>query len=257
MTTLLRGVGVTRRFGGLAAVDRLDFAVAEGEIVGLIGPNGAGKTTLVNLISGALPLTAGTIAFAGATISGLPAHRIARRGIVRTFQMVRPFPSLSVRQNVVVGALFGAQHPALGMDEAWEQVDRVLDRVGLAQKHDLLASQLTVADRKRLEVAKALAAQPRLLLLDEVMAGLNLAEIETVMALIRSLRDTGITLLVIEHVMKAIMGISDRLIVLHHGRLLAEGKPADVAAHPDVLREYLGAGYADRRALGQRPDAPG
>src|SRR5262249_61644614 len=207
---------------------------------------------------GALPLTAGTIVFAGETINGLPAHRIARRGIVSTFQMARPFPSLSVRQNVVVGTLFGAHHPSLGMDEAWEQVDRVLGRVGLAQKRDLLGSQLTVADRKRLEVAKALAAQPRLLLLDEVRAGLNLAEIASGMALLRSLRDAGITMLVIEHVMKAIKEISDRLIVLHHGRLLAEGRPADVASHPEVLREYLGAGYAARRGgPGQRSDAPG
>jgi branched-chain amino acid transport system ATP-binding protein len=254
--TLLRGVGVTRRFGGLAAVDHLDFDVAEGEIVGLIGPNGAGKTTLVNLISGSLPPTAGTIVFAGETINGLPPHQVARRGITRTFQVARPFPNLTVRQNVVVGALFGSHQPPLGMDEAWERVDRVLDRVGLAPKRHLLGSQLTVADRKRLEVAKALATRARLLLLDEVMAGLNLAEIETVMALLRSLREAGMTLLVIEHVMKAIMGISDRLIVLHHGRLLAEGKPADVANHPDVLREYLGAGYAGRQAgAAAKPDA--
>jgi branched-chain amino acid transport system ATP-binding protein len=243
---LLRGEQVTRRFGGLAAVDRLDFHVDEGEIVGLIGPNGAGKTTLVALISGALAPTNGTIRFAGSVISGLPPHVVAARGIARTFQVMRPFPSLTVRQNVVVGALFGAHHPRLAMRDALIWVDRVLEQVHLAAKRDLLATQITVADRKRLEVARALATRPRLLLLDEVMSGLNLSEIDLVMELLAELRAEGMTLLVIEHVMKAIMGVSDRVIVLHHGRKLAEGKPADVTANPDVLREYLGERYSSR-----------
>ncbi len=246
MAELLRGERVTRLFGGLPAVDNLDFHIEEGEIVGLIGPNGAGKTTLVNLISGALAPTSGTIRLRGSVITGLPPHAVAARGIARTFQIARPFPNMTVRQNVVVGALFGAHHPRLGMAEALAKVDEVLEQVGLATKRDLLGSQLTVADRKRLEMAKALATSPKLLLLDEVMAGLNLAEIETVMALIGRLRSSGMTLLVIEHVMKAIMGVSDRMIVLHHGRKLAEGRPADVASNPDVLREYLGARYAAR-----------
>jgi branched-chain amino acid transport system ATP-binding protein len=237
---------VTRRFGGLAAVDRLDFHVDEGEIVGLIGPNGAGKTTLVSLISGALAPTSGTIRFGGTAINGLPSHVVAARGIARTFQVMRPFPSMTVRQNVVVGALFGAHHPRLAMRGALARVDQVLEQVHLAAKRDLLASQLTVADRKRLEVARALATKPRLLLLDEVMAGLNFSEIDLVMGLLADLRAGGMTLLVIEHVMKAIMGISDRVIVLHHGRKLAEGNPADVAANRDVLREYLGERYASR-----------
>jgi branched-chain amino acid transport system ATP-binding protein len=255
MAELLRGEKVTKRFGGLAAVDGLDFHVDEGEIVGLIGPNGAGKTTLVNLIGGALAPTSGEITFAGKRVSGLPPHVVAGRGIARTFQVARPFPTLSVRQNVVVGALFGAHQPPLSMRDALAEVDRVLEQVGLAAKRDRLGSHLTVADRKRLEVAKALATRPRLLLLDEVMAGLNLAEIETVMSLIVGLRASGITLLVIEHVMKAIMGVSDRLIVLHHGRKLAEGKPAEVAANPEVLKEYLGERYVAGR--GARQHAPG
>lgn len=257
MAELLRGEKVTRLFGGLPAVDSLDFSIEEGEIVGLIGPNGAGKTTLVNLISGALVPTSGTIRLRGEAITGLPPHAVAARGIARTFQIARPFPNMTVRQNVVVGALFGAHHPRLRMAEALARVDDVLEQVGLAAKRDLLGSQLTVADRKRLEMAKALATSPKLLLLDEVMAGLNLAEVETVMALIGQLRASGMTLLVIEHVMKAIMGVSDRMIVLHHGRKLAEGKPSDVASNPDVLREYLGERYAARVASPEeRGDAP-
>jgi branched-chain amino acid transport system ATP-binding protein len=243
MPELLRGEAVTCRFGGLAAVDGLDFYVAEGEIVGLIGPNGAGKTTLVSAIAGALTPTIGTIRFGGEVISGLPPHVVAARGVIRTFQVMRPFPSMTVRQNAVVGALFGAHRPALSMGAALREVDRVLDRVGLAAKHGLLASQLTIADRKRLEIAKALAAGPRLLLLDEVMSGLNLTEVNGVMELLKELRASGVTLLVIEHVMKAIMGVSDRIIVLHHGRKLAEGSPLEVASNPDVLREYLGSRY--------------
>src|SRR5260221_9351000 len=165
MPDLLRGTSVTRRFGGLAAVDALDFHVEEGEIVGLIGPNGAGKTTLVSLIAGDLTPTSGTIAFRGEVISGLAPHVVAARGIGRTFQVMRPFPSMSVRQNVVVGALFGAHRPALSMEAALREVDRVLERVGLGAKREVLASQLTIADRKRLEIAKALATGPRLLLL--------------------------------------------------------------------------------------------
>ena len=249
MAELLTGEKVTRRFGGLAAVDNLDFHIDEGEVVGLIGPNGAGKTTLVNLISGALEPTAGVIRLAGATISGRPAHAVAALGVARTFQVTRPFPSMTVRQNVVVGALFGAHRRPLSTREAFEQVDEVLEQVGLAAKRDHLASQLTVGDRKRLEVAKALATKPRLLLLDEVMAGLNLSEIEAVMQLIATLRSTGMTILVIEHVMKAIMGVSDRILVLHHGRKLAEGKPSEVATNPDVLREYLGARFAQLVSL--------
>ena len=254
MAELLTGERVTRRFGGLAAVADLDFQVGEGEIVGLIGPNGAGKTTLVNLISGALVPTAGVIRLAGETISGQPAHAVAARGVARTFQVTRPFPSMTVRQNVVVGALFGAHQRPLSMGDALIQVDQVLERVGLAAKRDFLASQLTVGDRKRLEVAKALATKPRLLLLDEVMAGLNLSEIDAVMALIGQLRADGMTILVIEHVMKAIMGVSDRILVLHHGRKLAEGTPAEVAANPDVLREYLGARFAQRVGSPRAPD---
>ncbi len=255
MAELLRGEGVVRRFGGLPAVDGLDFRVDAGEIVGLIGPNGAGKTTLVSLISGALAPTAGVIRFRGEVVSGLPAHVVAARGIARTFQVMRPFPNMTVRQNVVVGALFGSHRPALSMAAALAQVDAVLDRVGLATKRDALGGQLSIAERKRLEVAKAVATNPSLLLLDEVMAGLNLAEVETVMRLIGDLRAAGITVLVIEHVMKAVMGISDRIIVLHHGRKLAEGTPAQIVANPDVRREYLGARYGERVA--NEPGAAG
>jgi branched-chain amino acid transport system ATP-binding protein len=230
---------LTRRFGGLTAVDDMSFAIREREILGLIGPNGAGKTTLVSLVSGAQRATAGTIDFAGRPIGGLPSVRRARLGIARTFQVMKPFRGLTVLDNVAVGALYGRDHVA-DLPAARAAAAHCLALVGLEHRAGQRADDLGGPDRKRLELAKALAARPRLLLLDEVMAGLNHAEIDEVIGIIRGLRERGITLLVIEHVMKAIQSLSDRVVVLHHGELIAEGPPDAVLAAPAVVDAYLG-----------------
>ncbi len=246
MTALLEGHRLTRTFGGVPAVQEVDFQVTEGELVGLIGPNGAGKTTLLNLVSGLLRPDRGEIRFRGERISGLPPDRITRLGIGRTFQIVQPFPGLSVRQNVAVGALFGAQPRPRSTKEALLRSDKVLRQVGLHEKRLAPVTTLTLSDRKRLEVARALTVLPRLLLLDEVMAGLNLVEIEAAMQLVREVHQAGVTILVIEHVMKAIMGLCSRILVLHEGRLIAEGTPQEVVRNPRVVEAYLGERYARR-----------
>jgi len=228
----------TRRFGGLLAVNDVSFTLAPGEILGLIGPNGAGKTTLVSLVSGTLEPSEGEVLFHGKAITALPAFRRARLGIGRTFQIMRPFPGLTVQDNVAVGALFGRGGSQLRV--AREQARRCLDFVGLGAFASRRADELGGPGRKRLELAKALAMQPRLLLCDEVMAGLNHVEIDEVIAIIRKLRDEGIAILVIEHVIKAIRSLSDRLIVLHHGEKIADGTPDAVLADPTVVQAYLG-----------------
>jgi branched-chain amino acid transport system ATP-binding protein len=239
MAALLDVRHLTKRFGGLVAVDDVSFAIAEGEVLGLIGPNGAGKTTLVSLVAGAQHPTSGTISFAGETVASAPVFRRARLGIARTFQVMKPFRGLSVLDNVAVGALYGRGHVA-DLPGARAEAARCLEVVGLAHRSSHRADDLGGPDRKRLELAKALAAKPRLLLLDEVMAGLNHAEIDEVIDVIRGLRQRGITLLVIEHVMKAIQSLSDRVLVLHHGQRIAEGPPAEVLAAPAVVEAYLG-----------------
>ncbi|HRP30211.1 MAG TPA: ABC transporter ATP-binding protein [Burkholderiaceae bacterium] len=228
----------TRRFGGLLAVNDVSFTLAPGEILGLIGPNGAGKTTLVSLVSGTLEPSEGEVLFHGKAITALPAFRRARLGIGRTFQIMRPFPGLTVQDNVAVGALFGRGGSQLRV--AREQARRCLDFVGLGAFASRRADELGGPGRKRLELAKALAMQPRLLLCDEVMAGLNHVEIDEVIAIIRKLRDEGIAILVIEHVIKAIRSLSDRLLVLHHGEKIADGTPDAVLADPTVVQAYLG-----------------
>ncbi len=236
---LLEGRGVTRYFGGLAAVYRVDFHVERGEIVGLIGPNGAGKTTLFNLISGALSPQSGEIWFRGENITGRAPHVICRKGIARTFQLVRIFPNMSVLENVLLGALFGrSDGPA--PDRAVEEARRWLDFVGLSAAEGMPARALTLAYQKRLEVARALATGPKLVLLDELMAGLNPAEVAQAMELVSRIRDLGITVFIVEHVMRAIMGICDRIIVLHHGEKIAEGTPQEIARNPKVIEVYLG-----------------
>ncbi|HZT07307.1 MAG TPA: ABC transporter ATP-binding protein [Chloroflexota bacterium] len=222
-------------------MDGLSFRIDAGELVGLIGPNGSGKTTLANLICGALPLTSGDIIFRGKSIRGLKDHQVARLGIARTFQVTRPFTRLTVQANVAVGAMFSG--PYLGRDEAFARADETLARVGLAGKARHSGAQLTVADRKRLELARALVQNPTLLILDEAMAGLNLHEIDVVIDLVREINRQGVTIIVVEHVMKVIMVLCQRVIVLHHGRKLAEGSPAEIAADDGVIREYLGARY--------------
>ncbi|HKI58597.1 MAG TPA: ABC transporter ATP-binding protein [Trueperaceae bacterium] len=230
---------VSKRFAGLMALSGVSFQHHEGEILGLIGPNGAGKTTLINLISGTLEPTAGSLYFEGRPLHGLATYRRARLGIGRTFQIMKPFPGLSVLDNVTAGALFG-RTPERQMVRAREAAAHWLEFVGLGDKLDQPADALGGPDRKRLEMAKALALQPKLLLLDEVMAGLNAVEIDEVVALIRRIRDSGTTILVIEHVVKAIRQLSDRLLVLQYGELIAEGTAEAVLEDPKVIEAYLG-----------------
>jgi branched-chain amino acid transport system ATP-binding protein len=244
---LLEGTAITRYFGGLPAVDGLDFTVEEGEILGVIGPNGAGKTTLMNLISGLLQPTGGQIRFEGRIISGRPPHAIAAAGIARTFQIVKPVRGLTVRENVALGAMFGGERAGRGTRGALERADEVLSFAGLTPRAAVSVGTLTLGELKRLELARALAMEPKLLLLDEVMAGLNPKEVEGAMRLIQDVNGRGITVLMIEHVMKAIMGISHRVLVLHHGRRIALGSPAAVSQDSRVIEAYLGSRYGARR----------
>ncbi len=246
MTAILEARGVTRRFGGVRAVAGVDFAVEAGEIFGVIGPNGAGKTTLMNLISRLLPLSAGEIFFKGQPLSRVPAHAIARLGIARTFQIVRPFPGLTVRENVAIGPLFGRAGLRAGIAECLRRADATLDLVGLGTRRDAPVTTLTLAGRKRLELARALATDPDVLLLDEVMAGLNRTEVAEVAALVREINARGVTIVVIEHVMEVIMNVSRRILVLHHGERIALGPPAEVARDPRVVQAYLGSRWAAR-----------
>jgi branched-chain amino acid transport system ATP-binding protein len=236
---LLELHSVTKTFGGLMAVNALSFSVHEGEIVGLIGPNGSGKTTAFHLISGFHALSAGDITFAGKTLVGLKPHQICHRGIGRTFQIVQPFNNLTVLENVRVGAFRSSSDAARATHEAGE----ILAMLGLAPKQDLLPTSLTIGDRKRLELSRALATKPKLLLLDEVMAGLTPAETAEMIALIRQIRASGVTLLIIEHVMQAIMSLSQRIVVLHHGEKICEGLPQEVSRNPEVIKAYLGEEY--------------
>lgn len=239
-TPILEARGLTKRFRGLTALERLTFQLGRGEILGLIGPNGAGKTTLVSLISGTLWPTEGEIYFEGRRIDRLPPHERAHRGIGRTFQVMKPFPGLSVLENVAVGALFGRGGGERHRSRARERALRCLEFTGLASRAYDRAEALTGPDRKRLELAKGLALQPKLLLLDEVMAGLHPAEVDEVVVLIRKVRADGVSILVIEHVMRAIRELADRLLVLHHGEPIAEGHPDEVLSHPRVIEAYLG-----------------
>ncbi len=238
MSALLQLDGVSKRFHGLVAVDRVGFEVPEGEIFAVIGPNGAGKTTLFNMIAGAMRPDEGTITFAGATIGGLEPDAVCRRGIARTFQIVRPFPALSVEDNVVVGALLRRRDVAAARRCARE----LLQNLDLFDKREQRASTLTLPDRKRLEVARALATEPRLLLLDEVMAGLRPTETDHMVACLRGInRDAGMTILLIEHVMRAVMALASRVLVLDHGIAIASGTPEAVVRDPAVVQSYLGA----------------
>jgi branched-chain amino acid transport system ATP-binding protein len=236
---LLEGQGVTKYFGGLAAVFEVDFHVDPGEVFGLIGPNGAGKTTLFNLISAALTPKSGAIKFKGKNITGLKPHQICRMGVARTFQTVKIFANMSVLDNVALGALFGAS-ARLSSADAERQATALLEFVGLSTLKAAPAKDLTLANQKRLEVAGALATQPELLLLDEIMAGLNPAEVAQAMELVARIRDRGITIIMIEHVMKAIMSVCDRIMVLHHGQKIAEGTPQEIATSETVIKVYLG-----------------
>jgi branched-chain amino acid transport system ATP-binding protein len=245
---LLALEGVTKRFGGVAALNDVTFTVAEGEILGIIGPNGAGKTTLLNCVSGVYPADAGRITFNGQDISHMAPHRVARLGIGRTFQVVKPFQSMTVRENAAVGALFGSQQARLPPREAFKLADEILELVGMNAKAFAKVGSLTVPDRKRLEVARALATRPRLLLLDEVMAGLNPVEVDEALDMVRAVHARGITIVLIEHVMRVVVGVCHRAVVLNFGQVLAEGEPKQVLKNPQVIEAYLGEKYAQRQA---------
>ena len=235
---MLKVTGLTKIFGGLRAVDNASLGVDEGRIVALIGPNGAGKTTLFACIAGFLPLNAGRVTFLGRDITGLPVHEIARAGMVRTFQITQPFAKLTVHENIAVGAYQKFSNRA----QAWAHAQAIAEQVGMAHMLAQPASELTVAGRKRLELARALATSPRLLLLDEVMAGLNPSEILEIIAIIRKIRDSGVTVLLIEHVMHAVMSLSDHIHVLSYGKIIAEGSPQQVVSNQAVVEAYLGRG---------------
>jgi branched-chain amino acid transport system ATP-binding protein len=236
---ILEGQDVTKYFGGLTAVSHVDFHVDKGEIVGLIGPNGAGKTTLFNLISGAIPFKSGEIIFKDQKLKGLKPNKICKMGVGRTFQEIKIFADMPVFQNVLMGAFFGTPTRISGADAA-EEATQALEFVELSAMSAIPVQDLTLVNQKRVEVARALSTKPELLLLDELMAGLNATETSEAMELVTRIRDSGITIFMVEHVMKAIMGICERIMVLHHGEKITDGTPQEIAANKTVIEIYLG-----------------
>jgi len=235
---MIVGEGIVKRFGGMIAVNNVSFELREGEILGLIGPNGAGKTTLFNCVSGFLTAEEGTITLGGVKISGLKPNQICHLGLGRTFQAAKNFPDMSVHENVRMGALFG--QPNISYSDAEDLTIETMAFVGLDKYQGMAVTDMPLALQKRIEVARALATKPKVIMLDELMAGLNPAEVSEAMEVVRKIRDSGVTVLMIEHVMKAIMAICDRIIVMHHGEVIAEGTPEEIANDPQVIEIYLG-----------------
>ncbi len=248
MSALLELRAVSRRFGGLKAVDDVTLDIAAGEIIGLIGPNGAGKTTLINVVTSVHPASEGTVTFDGRDITALRPYQIARLGLARTFQIVQPFPKMTVLENVAAGALFAGR--AASVADALSSAREHLDFTGLSAIAHKPAASLTLAQRKRLEMAKGLAMQPRLLMLDEVNAGLNASEIDEALAMIRRIAERGVTILIVEHLMRVVLSVSQRIVVLHHGQLIADGEPQAVLRDRAVIEAYLGSKYAALHAGG-------
>jgi branched-chain amino acid transport system ATP-binding protein len=237
--SLLQVENMTKQFGGLKAIDSLDLSIEKGQILGLIGPNGAGKSTAFNCIAGAMAPTAGTVIFDGERINGHKPWNLCKKGLARTFQIVKPFASKSVLYNVVVASFITTNN----RKAAEEKALATLEYLGFADKKDILAGNLTIADRKRLEIARALATEPKLLLLDEVMAGLRPNEVDELVSLMKALRDRGITIFLIEHIMRAVMALSDRIVVIQFGKKIAEGVPEEIANDEKVISAYLGEDY--------------
>lgn len=250
MTTgsvILSVENVSKRFGGLLALNKVNMSVQEGQIFGIIGPNGAGKTTLFNAINGVFPPTEGRIKFRGEDVTGLQPFDMSKRGLARTYQVVRPLTELTVRENVTVGACFGREN--LPLEKAEKVADEVIDFVGLSDRRNMLSGKLNVAQKKRLEMARALAARPVLILLDEVLAGLNPQEVHDMLAVVRKIREQGVTIIMIEHLMHAVMNLSDRVFVLDYGAPIAEGTPQEITNHPKVIEAYLGDPKVAQRFL--------
>jgi branched-chain amino acid transport system ATP-binding protein len=236
---------LTKSFGGLMAIRELDISLEEGEIMGLIGPNGSGKTTLFDLITGFLKPDKGKLRFKGQLINGLKPHKVCETGITRTFQLVKPFPEMTVAKNIMVGRIYG-RRPAQSLLQAGIESREILKFVGLGDKSDIIAGTLTLPDRKRLELARALATKPDLLLLDEIMAGLNPVEVESAIRLVKNIRGLGITVIMVEHIIRAVLDISDKIVVINFGEKIAEGKPQEIVKNPKVVEAYFGSGWNAR-----------